>query len=86
MPRKEPRYLVHCGDASFYFKYGRLYRVSYLKQIFQKKLEMLQDEYGENREAIRMEFFPGLTLKDGEGKFWKPRVLDDGVVLIEEKP
>jgi hypothetical protein len=88
MPKKEPRYLVFCGDASFYFKFGRIYRLSYLRQIFRKKLAKLKEEYDENQDAIRMEFFPGLTLKDGKGNLWRPEVKTNDVklVLLESQP
>lgn len=60
---KAKTYLIHCGDCEFYFKFGALYKWSYLRRVFQKRI----NQYAEN-------FFPGLVLRDGQGKLWKPTI------------
>ena len=77
MPRKEkpddPRYVIHCGDAEFRFSFGKLYRWSYLKQVFEERLKPFADN-----------FLPGLVLKDGAGQLWKPEVMVEMVPVTEE--
>lgn len=66
MSRKDARYVVHTGDTTFYFECGRLYRESYLKQVFKKRIK-------------HVELFPGLVLRDGSGNLVKPELQ---VVLV----
>ena len=76
MPKRkeDPRYVVHCGDSTFYFQYGRMYRLSYLKQVFEKMI---------NRRLFDdIDLFPGLILRDGKGRLWKPEVQVKLVKLV----
>lgn len=77
--KEDPKYLVHCGDATFYFQFGRLYSLSYLKQVFKRTV---------NRRLFDdIDLFPGLILRDGSGKLWKPEVQVKLVPVKEpEKP
>ena len=73
--KKEPVFQVHCGDAHHYFGYGRLYRQSHMRRIFTERVE-----------RIRVEFFPGLVLKDGQGNLWKPELHVELVPVGEPCP
>lgn len=66
----DPRYVVHTGDTTYYFEFGRLYRLSYLKRVFKKKV-------------AHVELFPGLVLRDGSGNLFKPELQ---VQLVPIKP
>jgi hypothetical protein len=66
MPKIDQSYIVHRGDATFYFEFGRLYLLSYLKQIFRKKIQHC------SACEHPIELFPGLILRDGEVKLWRP--------------
>ena len=65
---KDLRFVIHCGDTSLHFAYGKLYRLSYLEKTFKQALE----PFSEN-------FFPGLVLRDGAGNLVKPQLQ---VVLV----
>jgi len=54
-----PEYLVHCGDAWNLFAYGGKWKVTHLTN---KLNELL----------ARIDFLPGLVLRDEEGKLLKP--------------
>lgn len=65
---KDPRFVVHCGDASLHFAYGKLYRQTYLNKVFKKTLDPFVGK-----------FFPGLVFRDGAGNLVKPELR---VVLV----
>lgn len=76
MPKKkkaEPRYLIYCGDAEYRFAFGKLYRQSYVHQIFRQRLKLFADN-----------FLPGLVLRDGSGQLWKPVVRVELVPIKSE--
>jgi hypothetical protein len=56
---------VHVGDAHLYFKEGSEYTLSYLRQVFRKRIRQCEN----CKEPF--ELFPGLMLEDGNGKLWE---------------
>ena len=72
MAKKQPRYVVHCGDAHLYFAFGHLYRLTQLEEVFKRKVQPLQEE-----------FFPGLVLKDAKGNLWRPELQVHFVPVLE---
>jgi len=70
-------YKVRTGDTTFYFQMGKLYRESYLRRIFKKKIQQCVTCGND------IELFPGLVLEDGAGKRWKPE-LQVHLVPMEE--
>ena len=70
--------LVHRGDAdSLYFEEGRKYKLSYLKQVFRKRLERCPHC------SWPYEIFPGLILKDRDGNLLTTKF---HVELVPYKP
>ena len=59
---------VYCGDTTHYFEMGRLYRWSYLKQIFKERLRQCPSC------GHPCELFPGAIFIDGAGKMWKVKL------------
>jgi len=60
--------VVHSGDAHLYFSENDEYALSYLRQVFRKRIKKC--------EACKepFEVFPHLVLKDREGRLWKPKL------------
>lgn len=56
---KEPKYVVHCGDAWGLFTYGGLWKPS---SVTKKLNELL----------ARIDFVPGLVFRDGNEGLFKP--------------
>jgi hypothetical protein len=82
MPKvKVPRYVVHCGDADLYFKYGKLVSGAQVQKAFERRIKL----FGNRIDSA--EFFPGLVLRDAQGGLWKPEIVverepgEDPVVL-----
>ena len=69
--------VVYRGDAHLYFEEGSEYALSYLRQVFRnriKKCEGCKEPF---------ELFPGLILKDSDGRLWRPKL---EVQLVPHKP
>lgn len=56
---------VHQGDAHLYFEEGDEYTLSYLRQVFRKRIKKCES----CKEPF--ELFPGLILEDKDGRLWK---------------
>lgn len=69
--------VVHQGDAHLYFEEENEYALSYLRQVFRKRIKKC--------EACKepFELFPGLVLQDSNGKLWKPKL---EVQLVPAQP
>ena len=59
---------VHVGDAHLYFTEGIEYSLSYLRQVFKKRIRKCEccNE--------PLELFPGLVLRDKEGRLWEAKL------------
>ena len=68
--------VVHSGDAHLYFSEKDEYTLSYLRQVFRKRIKKCEA----CKEPI--EVFPHLVLRDSEGRLWKPK-LEVQLVLYE---
>lgn len=68
---------VHSGDSHLYFEAGDEYALSYLRQVFRKRIKKC--------EACKepFEVFPHLVLKDSKGRLWMARL---EVQLVPYKP
>lgn len=68
---------VYRGDAHLYFEEGDEYALSYLRQVFRKRIKKC--------EACKepFEVFPGLLLQDRDGRLWKAKL---EVQLVPYKP
>ena len=69
--------VVHQGDAHLYFSEGTEYTLSYLRQVFRKRIKQCES----CKEPF--ELFPGLILEDGNGRQW---ILKLEVQLVPNKP
>lgn len=67
---------VYVGDGHQYFSKDSEYALSYLRQVFRKRIKQCEN----CKEPI--EVFPGLVLQDSNGRFWKPKL---EVQLIPEE-
>ena len=69
--------VIYQGDAHLYFEEGDEYALSYLRQVFRKRIKKC--------EACKepFELFPNLVLQDSNGKLWKPKL---EVQLVPAKP
>lgn len=59
--QREGQFTVDCGDAEFYFRFGRELKASEVDSIFEARIQHL-----------RHGLLPGLRLADEQGQLWKP--------------
>ena len=59
---------IHVGDSHYYFKEGVEYTFSRLRQIFRKAIRKCDG----CKEPL--EVFPGLVLRDSEGRLWETKL------------
>jgi len=69
--------LVYRGDATFYFEYGRRYKLSYLKRVFEKKVQHC------TACNAPLELFPGVVFQDEQGNLLTTRLT---VELVPYEP
>lgn len=69
---------VFVGDAHQYFAEGREYTLSYLRQVFRKRIKQCENC------KDPFEAFPGLVLRDRQGRYWKPKL--EVHLVPEERP
>lgn len=58
---KEPQYIVHCRPPVDLFTFGSMWRLSHLMNRLNELL-------------ARVDFVPGLVLRDGKDVLWKPEL------------
>jgi len=68
---------VYRGDTDLYFEEKRKYKLSYLKQVFRRRVQCCP------RCSLSLELFPHLILQDGEGNLLKPELR---IELVPYKP
>lgn len=65
---KDPYYVVHTGDATRYFKFGKRYRLSYLRGVLNDRITACVSC------THPIELFPGLVLEAPDGQLLKPEI------------